>query len=266
MPTLCLKSCKKPARRICEGYLAEARSHVLRILLRACHLNPPSHAVERPLKRLVSIACLCAIFGAAAFQFGCENSSTSQGRNPGPTFVWVCSAAFSPDRAFLLSGYASSFDKKPQKIKRLVLWNIKTDTQKWFTQGTENLYPVGFLPDNKTALVRGGFDSLESLQVWDIVEGKFIRGFGTLPNLYVNCAALSEDGKVIIAGYVPKNFQPGDAQPTLSVWDVSSGACCGIWPRFPVGLTMSAYLRTESSRCLSTLPQHRTSPQLTYGI
>jgi WD40 repeat protein len=137
------------------------------------------------------------------------------------------SAAFSHDAKLVLVGYATGGSPIwPLEQHRLKLFETETGRRLWAVQATRDLYPVGLLPEGKTAVVRSDQDHSE---VWDLQERKPIRTFGHVPNGYISeAAALSADGKLLLAGEL------GD--PKLKLWDVSTGILVRSFEGFIAGI------------------------------
>lgn len=82
-------------------------------------------------------------------------------------------AVFSADGKLLLTGYAvENVPQRPYQAPSLVLWEVDTGKKLWGAEDTQNLEPLGFSADGKTALVRDYNRGHYSLQVWDIDRGK----------------------------------------------------------------------------------------------
>ncbi len=169
------------------------------------------------------IWCLAA---AALLLVGCDdhaNQRVSTGTPPsegGPAHhllnLHPLGAVFSGDGKLLLVGYAiAEAPYRSYKAPSLALWEVESGKRLWTAEDAENLTPVGFLPDNKTALVRG----YNSLQVWDMAEGKRVSNFPQTPNAFMGYVSLSHDGKFAL---IAESLGPKGGVPTrLTLWDVA---------------------------------------------
>jgi WD40 repeat protein len=161
----------------------------------------------------------------ALLTFGCDNqtaqkeSAGTQPTGPGkvrPDLRLVPKGAvFSADGKLLLTSYAvESWPIRSYKARSLVLWEVETGKKRWAADDTENLEPLGFLPDGKSALVRG----YNSLQVWDLAQGRRESNFPQTPNEQIGRVSLSHSGKLALVAVNPKN---GVGRTHLDLWDTT---------------------------------------------
>ena len=114
----------------------------------------------------------------------------------------VCSAAFSPNGKYILSGSSDA---------SLKLWD--TDSGQFlrsFEGHTDRVNAVAFSPNGKQIL-SGSADA--SLKLWDTDSGQLLRSFEGHTEI-VNAVAFSPDGRQILSG-------SDDA--SLKLWDTDSG-------------------------------------------
>jgi WD40 repeat protein len=150
--------------------------------------------------------------------------------NPGPPQVQVAGAAFSRDGKLLLTAYRIERPDPHQAMpKRLALWEVATGKKLWEAHpatvasvgpAADNLFPVGFLPGDKLALLR----DKTSLQLWDVHKGSRSRTFAQGQVIY--CAALSADGRYALTGgasLLNQPLPPAAELGTLQLWDVATG-------------------------------------------
>jgi WD40 repeat protein len=127
--------------------------------------------------------------------------------------VSVYGAAFSPDGKLLLTSYRiTNPDPRRALPKRLALWDTATGKKRWAAEPGEDLDPVGFVPGGKAVLLRAA----DSLQLWDVEQGKLRRRFARLPKGSIDTALLSADGKVAISRHFGRRG--------VQVWDLGRGA------------------------------------------
>jgi WD40 repeat protein len=96
------------------------------------------------------------------------------------------------------------------------LWDLEAGKQSRTIPGEfKYLHAVAYLPDGKRA-VSGGWQG--HLRLWDLEKNEQVRAFDATD--YVNCLALSPDGRLLIAG--GGSFTKEDY--AIRVYDVESGA------------------------------------------
>ncbi len=154
----------------------------------------------------------------ATHQEAIDKRSVPPGPVPRALRLLPQGAVFSADGKLLLTGYAvENVPQRPFKAPSLVLWEVETGKKLWGAEDTQNLEPLGFLADGKTALVRDYNHGRPSLQVWDIVKGQRVSAFPRDTDEVITCASLSHSGKrVLIARHLTKN----DATH-LELWDAT---------------------------------------------
>lgn len=165
----------------------------------------------------------------AMLLLGCDNPATQQeptsapSSRGGPTYerlrLLPQGAVFSADGKLLLTNYVvENKPIRPSKGPSVVLWEVDTGKKLWGADDTENLEPLGFLADGKTALVRDYHHGYPSLQVWDLLKGRRLRSFLQTPNEYVHCVSLSHNGKFALMVVYPRG-KTGSMH--LALWDVA---------------------------------------------
>ncbi len=155
----------------------------------------------------------------ATHQEAIDKRSVPPGPVPRALRLLPQGAVFSADGKLLLTGYAvENVPQRPYQASSLVLWEVETGKKLWGAEDTQNLEPLGFLADGKTALVRDYNHGHSSLQVWDIVKGKRVRTFLDGANDVITCVSLSHNGKFVLVASYPRGR---NGSTEVNLWDVA---------------------------------------------
>ncbi len=120
----------------------------------------------------------------------------------------VMSVAFSPDGTRILSGEFGS---------GMRIWDVATGEELRVLSPGSRMGGVVFTPDGRYVLTA-------ALGLWDISTGQQVRAFKLPQTAYLKAAAVSADGKYVLA----KTFTPGFVSiDAVHVWDFDSGALVG---------------------------------------
>ena len=82
------------------------------------------------------------------------------------------------------------------KVKRLVLWDVKTGATRWSVGGLDTLRPIGFSADGKQVLIRDE----HAAKLWDVEKGQPVRTLLQDGGMSIHSLVLSADGRIALAG------------------------------------------------------------------
>jgi len=159
----------------------------------------------------------------------------------------VTSVCFSPDGRFWLSAAHQTYTGVPLDTYRLR--DASTGKTVW---GFENMWEkqsVAISPDGRFFVSGTGYENRHHvhfnnrLRLWDVSTGELVRSFDVHDG-NPNCVAFSPDGRFCLSGTGSDGeafFSKGEWNPTLQLWDVSTGECVRRFEGHEKGVTSVAY-------------------------
>ena len=87
-------------------------------------------------------------------------------------------------------------DPRDPRVKRLVLWDVKTGAMRWSVGGLNTLWPVGFSADGKQVLIHDE----HAAKLWDVEKGQPVRTVLQDSGMSIHGLVLSADGRIALAG------------------------------------------------------------------